>query len=273
MVRSLHTDPDGMPILTAGTSLSTHASPLEERWGGWYVTGTHGQRRHLGNVTAKQRDDAGALDIEAGANVTSLTDRIDTSAYLGSGHSDIVALMVLEHQAQAHNLFTQLNFQAQWALRDSRAINAALNKPAGDELTDSARRRITSAGEKLVKYLLYCDEELLTERIAGTSTFAADFAARGPRDRRGRSLREFDLRTRMFRYPLSYLIYSESFEQLPAPAKEYVYRRLWEVLSGADRSPEFKHLATDERQAILEILRDTKTGLPAFFSVTSSSPQ
>lgn len=267
MVRSLHADPDGMPVLTAGTSLVTQATPLEERWGGWYVTGRHGERRHMGNVTAKHRDDDGPLDIEAGANVTSLADHFDTTPYLAGGQSDIVALMVLEHQAEAHNLITRLNYQTRWAVRDSKAINEALGKDAAGkvELTDSAKRRITSAGERLVRYLLYCDEELLTDRIAGTSTFASDFAARGPRDRQGRSLREFDLRTRMFRYPLSYLIYSPSIDGLPPEAKDFVYRRLHEVLSGQDKSPAFKHLSTAERQAILEILRDTKPDLPDYF--------
>ena len=266
MVRSLHTDPTGMPVLTAGTSLVTQATPLEERWGGWYVTGTHGDRRHMGNVTAQHRDDDGPLDVEAGANVTSLSDRFDARSYLAGGNSDIVALMVLEHQAEAHNLITRLNYQTKWAIRDSRAINEALGKDAGGavELTDSARRRISGAGEKLVRYLLFCDEELLTTRIEGTSSFVTDFPTRGPRDRQGRSLRDFDLRTRIFRYPLSYLIYSPSIDALPTEAKDYVYRRLGEVLSGRDTSAAFKHLSTSERHAILEILRDTKPDLARY---------
>jgi hypothetical protein len=270
MIRSVHPDPYGMPVLTAGTSLTTQNSPLEDRWGGWYVTGTHGERRHKGNVTAKHRDDAGPLDVEAGANLLSLTDRFDTTPYPGGGHSDIVALMVLEHQAEAHNLITRLNYQARWAMRDSEAINGALGGTSGADapLTDSARRRISSAGEKLVRYLLYCDEELLGDRIAGTSTFAADFASRGPRDRQGRSLRDFDLRKRIFRHPLSYLIYSPSFDHLPAPAKDYVYRRLWEILSGEDTGRPFKHLSTLDRRAVVEILRDTKPDLPAYFGGT-----
>jgi hypothetical protein len=176
--------------------------------------------------------------------------------------------MVLEHQTEAHNLFTKLNYQTRWAVRDSHAINEALGKTGQevDTLSDSARRRISSAGEKLVQYLLFCDEDLITDRIEGTSTFTSDFAQRGPRDRQGRSLREFDLRRRMFRYPLSYLIYSESFDALPTPAKDYVYRRLWEVLSGKDTSQTFRQISTEQRHAIVEILRDTKPGLPAYFT-------
>jgi hypothetical protein len=253
-----------MPVLTAGTSLTSQATPIEDRWGGWYVTGTHGELRHQGNITAKDRDDDSPMNTESGANVTSLADRFDTTPYL-TPHSDLVALMVLTHQAEAHNLFTQLNYQTRWAVRDSKAINEALGNGRSTELSDSARRRVSSAGEKLLRCLLFCDEELLTEHLRGTSTYTTDFSAMGPRDRKGRSLRDFDLRKRVFKYPMSYLIYTPSFDELPAEAKDYMYRRLWEVLSGKDTTGDFKQISTDERRAILEILRDTKPGLPAYF--------
>ena len=268
LVRSVHTDPTGLPVLTAGTALTTQASPLEERWGGWYVTGTHGDRRHKGNVLTKHRDDDGPLDLEAGANLTDLAGRFDPAAYLAGGHSDLVAHLLLAHQAEAHNLITKANFQTRLAVRDSRAINDALGTPpTTPELTESARRRIHNAGERLLKYLLFCDEELLADRMTGTSTFAADFAARGPRDSKGRSLRDLDLRKRMFRYPLSYLIYSPAIDALPGPVKDHFYRRLFEVLSGQDKAAEFRHLSTADRKAILEILGETKPGLPAYFKV------
>jgi hypothetical protein len=115
----------------------------------------------------------------------------------------------------------------------------------------------------LVRYLLFTNEALLEEPVAGTSGFAEDFAARGPRDERGRSLRDFDLRRRIFKYPCSYLIYSEAFDAIPQPAKDYVYRRLFEVLSGREQGPEFASLSPEDRRAILEILVATKPGLPA----------
>jgi hypothetical protein len=260
----VHTDPAGQPILTAGTALTTQDSPMEQRWGGWYVTGTHGKLRHKGNLTAKHRDDDGPLDTEAGANLTDLSGKFDASPYLGGGHSDLVALMVLEHQAEAHNLITKANYQTRWAIRDSRALNEALSEPTG-ELSASAQRRIKNAGDRLLKYMLFCDEELLTDRLSGTTSFASDFAARGPRDIKGRSLRDLDLRKRVFRYPLSYLVYSRAFDNLPDPVKSHVYRRLFEVLSGQDRGSDFRHLSTDDRQAILEILRETKPNLPEYF--------
>ena len=84
----------------------------------------------------------------------------------------------------------------------------------------------------------------LTAPVAGTSNFAAEFMSRGPRDSKGRSLRELDLKTRLMRYPMSYLIYTEFFNELEPPIKEYLYRRIKEVLTGEDKTDAFKHLPT-----------------------------
>jgi hypothetical protein len=140
----------------------------------------------------------------------------------------------------------------------------ALGRSA-DERLDSTTSRIKSACEPLVAYLLFADEAPLSARIEGTSTFAAEFAARGPRDLRGRSLREFDLEHRLFRYPLSYLVYSEAFCSLPGAARDYVYRRLWQMLSGEDTTAKFAHLTEPVRQAIIEILRDTASYLSDYW--------
>jgi hypothetical protein len=105
----------------------------------------------------------------------------------------------------------------------------------------------------------------LSDPIKGTSGFTEEFAKRGPRDGKGRSLRDFDLKRRLFAYPCSYVIYSEAFDALPAPVKDYVMQRLWEVLSGKDVSKEFAHLSAADRQAILEILRETKPNLPGYW--------
>ena len=123
--------------------------------------------------------------------------------------------------------------------------------------------RLRSAGEPLVKYLLFSGEAVLTDRIQGTSGFAQEFAQRGPRDDKKRSLRDFDLRRRLFAYPCSYLIYSAEFDALPELMKEYVYRRMHEMLTGRDASEDFAHLTDADRTAILEILAATKPNLPA----------
>jgi hypothetical protein len=119
--------------------------------------------------------------------------------------------------------------------------------------------------ESLVTYMLFADEATLHGPVEGVSTFTKTFPERGPRDRQGRSLRDFDLQKRLFRYPLSYMIYSETFDAMPQQARERVYRRLYDVLTGRDQSEKFKRLSAGDRQAVLEILRETKPGLPGYF--------
>jgi hypothetical protein len=102
------------------------------------------------------------------------------------------------------------------------------------------------------------------------SSFTITFPQRGPRDRQGRSLRDFDLQRRLFRYPLSYMIYSEIFDAMPAAAKHRIYQKLFDVLSGTDRNPKFAHLSDADRRAILEIVRDTKPAASGFWSSSNS---
>jgi hypothetical protein len=247
IVRSMFTDKYGYGLAAIGTSVTTDQTPVEERWGGWYVTGTHGPLRHVGNVMAPAvAHEIGAVkpylarfDLYTGGNVTDLSSRFDTDPYLHE-HSDLVALMVLTHQAAAHNLMTVAGYAARAGKADMK-----------------------SAAERLVRALLFVKEARLGAPLKGTSTFAEDFVKAGPRDSKGRTLREFDLEKRLFRYPLSYLIYSDSFNALPDSVKEHVYRRIYEVLSGADTSADYAHLAAGDRQAILEILAETKPDVAA----------
>lgn len=264
LVRSVYTGPDGQPAYNAGTFVTDHTSPLSERWGGWYVTGTHGDQQHMGNVFVRDRRNPERLDTAAGANVTDLSGRFDSSAYL-TGHSDIVALMVLEHQTQMHNRITAAGFQARLAMHYEAGINEALGRPEGS-MSDTTRRRIEGPAEELLRYMLFVDEAGLSSPVAGTSGFAEHFSSLGRRDGQGRSLRDFDLETRLFRYPCSYLIDSEAFRALPPQVREYVDRRLLEVLSGEDQDPAFDHLGPEDRRAILEILFDTRADLPRAWS-------
>jgi hypothetical protein len=268
VVRSVFTDAGGLPVLSAGTYRIDHTSPLEQRWGGWYVTGTHGDQKHLGNLIVRGRTVPDEIDNSAGLNQTCLDSRFDTSGYL-AGHSDLVALLVLEHQADAHNYITRANFLTRQAVHYQQALNRELGEPA-DHVWDSTKSRIKNAGEPLVEYLLFSGEAPLTGKVQGTSPFAAEFASRGPRDARGRSLRDFDLERRIFKYPCSYLIYSPGFAALPAAARDYVLRRMWEVLSGQDASEKFAHLSAADRKAVLEILRDTLPDLPDYWKASRS---
>ncbi len=256
LLRSIYPDADGQPILSAGTFRTNPTSPLKERWGGWYVTGISGPQAHMGNVVSADKDDPEKTDFTAGSNLKDLAEKIDTSPYL-SPHSDIVALMTLEHQAYVHNLITRANFLTRLALHDAAELNKALGRPK-DFRSDSTISRINNAVEPLLKGMLFSEETKLTAEITGTSGFAKDFTARGPRDPAGRSLRDLDLKTRMFKYPCSYLIYSESFDALPKEARDRFFARLHEVLSGKDQSKDFEHLTPADRKAIAEILAATK---------------
>jgi hypothetical protein len=262
VMRSVYARPDGQPEFRAGTYLTTDASPMRERWGGWYVTGKHGTMRHMGNALARDNGDEVTLDMEKYANVTDLKRFLDTTPYL-SKHSDIVALMVIEHQTRIQNLITKANYHTRMGLHYDAMLNRELNRPA-DYRSDSTKSRIQSVCEPLVQAMLFVEEAPLTDAIAGTSGFSAQFALQGPKDKQGRSLRQLDLKRRLMRYPCSYLIYSPEFDALPEIAKDYLYRRLHEILTGKDQSKTFAPLSETDRQAILEILRDTKPDFAAW---------
>jgi len=264
LFRSLYVDKHGHPLLASGSFRVDHTSPIAQRWGGWYVTGTHGDQKHLGNQIFSGRDAAEAGIDPTGLNVTDLSQRFDSSAYL-SDDSDLVALMVLGHQAAGHNVLTKALFSTKTALYREAALNRELGEPA-DHRWDSTNTVLNSSAEALLKYFLFSGEAALQAPMEGTTAFAREFTAQGPRDRHGRSLREFDLTTRLFRYPCSYLVYSESFDRLPAELRERFWTRMNAVLSGADTSPDFAHLTATDRAALREILCDTKPEAAAFLS-------
>jgi len=162
------------------------------------------------------------------------------------------------------NLMTRVGFEARIALHDNAAINSALQRPVG-EISESTTRRINSAVEELVEYLLFTEEAPLTEPVKGISGFTELFNRDAPRDSQGRSLRDLDLHSRLLRYPCSYLIYSEEFEEMPSVVRDRVYKRLWEILSGETANSKFVNLSSTDRKAILEILLATKKGLPEYW--------
>ena len=226
-----------------------HRSPFELRWGGWFVTGTHQAMRHMGNAVATDPSDLGAMITPETVHVTNLSGRFDMTGYV-SPYSDIVALLVLEHQAQMLNLITRVGWEAR----------------VGGEV---AHRPFASAVEELVDYLLFVDESPLPGPISGPTPFAKRFSDNAPRDTRGRSLRDLDLTRRLLKYPCSYLIYSEAFDALPADAKDAVYQRMWQVLNGYATDARYSALSADDRTAIIEVLRDTKKDLPSYWLVGS----
>jgi hypothetical protein len=278
MLRSVYPTPAGGLAPRTPSFVTDQKSPWKDRWGGWYVTGGLA-KTSLANATVVSAS-APVGEVHAAAappQLSPIAQPFDPSAYL-TPTSDQVSLLVLAHQTQMHNLITLTNYQTRLALYDLAQKTAAQNAGAGqgaageaapalDTLPEATRHQIETPAEQLVHYLLFANETPLggldAQQVIGSSAFAREFAARGVRDSKKRSLRDFDLHDRIFRYPCSYMIYSSAFDALPEPAKGYVYHRLLEVLSGQDRSPDFSGLSAPDRQAILAILLETKPGLPA----------
>ena len=274
IVRSVYPSASGLPYFSEGSFLTTPRSPLEERWGGWYVTGRHAGQRHMGNAIAESGDDGVTLDVESGANLTSLEGRFPLSPYLETT-SDIVALMVLEHQVAVHNALTRANFKSRQMAHYQRELAKSLGEPSSDEPTGVRRRVIDREVENVVRELLFSGAIRLRGGLEGSAEFQRAFRRGRRADRRGRSLRDFHLESRVFRYRLSFLIYSASFDALPDEIRTRVFARLHSILRGEDRSEAFEHLTPNERRSILEILLDTKENLPASWrqDSTPAAPQ
>ena len=248
MTTSMYPLPDDPNAYANGFS-TVQGSPLEQRWGGWWVTGDTGGAQHLGNIPVMPAEKSFGRPRNPKAPLPTVEGFFDLKGY-PAATSDVVALLVLAHETTITNLIARLGWEARVAEAAPSADATARVKDAAGELADS---------------LLMLDEAPLTGPVRGSSGFAEWFAAQGPRDTRGRSLRDLDLRSRLFRYPCSFLIYGAAFDGLPAAARQAVYGRVWEVLSGHDTRKITQQLSPADRQAILQILRDTKPDLPEIF--------
>ena len=257
MVRSVFPDLNGHPMLAAGTYLTTHGSSLKERWGGWYVTGSHGNFRHMGNTIAKRRDDGSAdFDFEAGANWESLEGKIDVSKYLRPT-SDIVSLMVLEHQCKTQNILTKAAMEYRRLVYLQKAIDPDVDVTKPDGM---AARSAKDSAREIVKAFLFCDEFPLGDGVEGDPAFVDAFENCGVHDEEGKSLRQLRLYERMFKNRCSYLIYSTAFDALPSVVRTRALEKLWSALTGRDE--EFAHLGDGEKVRIVSIVRATVKGLP-----------
>jgi hypothetical protein len=242
---------------------TTDSTPMKDRWGGWYVTGHDGNQPHLGNIVIRSPDDLDHLDKLRKPDIDTLQGLFDTTPYL-TDKSDVVALVILAHQVTIHNLITRANYKSRRLVGHEMDLNQNPN-PTWNDFSPRVQKGMKSIVEPLVRALLHADAAPFAGPMKSTSGYDAWFQKQGPKDPKGRSLRDLDLKTRVFRYPLSYLIYSDGFEGLPDYVKQYVYTRINEVLRGQDQSPAFARLSADDRKAILEILSATK---PAFVKAT-----
>jgi len=247
LVRSEAARADGLTMRRLGNEVVDHRVPLSKRWGGWYVTGHDVTAASRGNLMLRDETDEGLLTTPRAIAAETLHGKFDLAGYL-SPYSDIVALMVFDHQLHMMNLFARMSWEAR----------AAAGKSDAAALVDGVAREV-------VDYMLFVDEASLPTRVEGSSGFAERFSARGPKDSRDRSLYQLDLTNRLLRHPCSYMIYSDAFDGLPAAARDAIYRRMYAVLSGAEQTLRYSQLSPSDRRAIIDILRETKRDLPAYF--------
>ncbi len=258
LVRSVLPSADGHPITSQGTRVVDTTTPFELRWGGWYVTGKHGAMRHMGNVTAQEQGEVVKLDLQRGQNVTDLSKFFDHGPY-GRTSSDIVALMVLEHQTSTQNVLTKANQAALRAMYMQQSLQRELHETVEAQPVGSARRIIDHVAEDVLDALLFKDEAVLPDGgIEGGAEFPEAFCASAPHTAEGRSLKDLQLLTRLFKYRCSYMVYSLTFKSLSPPLKETVLARLAAVLRGHDpQQARYEYLGKSEREHIATILSET----------------
>jgi hypothetical protein len=262
-VGSVIPNPLGAP-LREGAIITDDRTEFKDRWGGWYVNAISGEPTDRANAVASNPADPDSLDTEGKQNRPALFNLFNPKGY-PANVSDIVALMTFEHQTQMINYMTRVGWEARILDYDAEHGKTGL---------DFQRAQMNSDIDAMTEYMLFDDAKPLRDPIQGVSNFTKTFPRRGPRDSHGRSLRDFDLTTRLFRYPVSYMIYSKEFDALPDFVRERVYRRLFDVLT-SDPKKDDQHdkvfPRTADRHATLEILFETKPGLPAYWRKAGNS--
>ena len=246
-------------------------TPIAERWGGWYVSGWYQSGRgsppvtHFGNLPLRTENPGNRSDrlrelIPGRDNLGSVSAYFDTDQYL-TDKSDVVALLVSEHQTFVQNLITRVLYKVSTIMSQGGTASAGPAPRSWSDLEPRRQAALKQVSEPLVRALFFADAVPLTGQVITSSGFTERFAQRGPRDAEGRSLRDLKLEKRLFRYPLSYMVYTESFNALPPFVREYIDARIVEVLQGRDASGISAKLSPEERTAISEILGAT---LPRF---------
>jgi hypothetical protein len=266
--RSVFPDAEGEPLFRQGTQVVDYRTAFEERWGGWYVTGRHGQALHRGNICASEKNGALVVDPGHGANITNLGSFFRNEKYL-TNSSDIVALLVFEHQLAAHNALTRAAFNCRRMIDYQKSLQEAFKEPVSAEPAyDSVKSVFDGATREVVNVLLFKDEAPLPAGIEGSRDFVKAFEGSGLRGPEGHSLKDLLMKGHLFKHRCSYLIYSESFLNLPQTLKQRVYERLTAALQPTQPNPEYAYLGPDERTRIMDILRHTHAELREFWQRT-----
>ena len=236
VLRSLNTQPSGEIDSSSETEKMSHCTPISQRWGGWYVTNAPADWVHRGNSPGKPTKDAGALK--------GLLNRVTASTNYPATGSSALPLLVHDHQTHMHNYITRLHMEGLQRIADYGQVKYLDNQIRA-----------------FLRYLLFTEEARLPSPVEASQDFILDFQKNAKRDSKGRSLKDMDLQTRLFRYPCSFLIDSDAFRKLPDPLRRLIMERLHMVLTGADTHLDFAAIPSKDRQAVLEILRETAPDL------------
>lgn len=259
--RSVFPDATGEPLFRHGTTVVDYRTPFEERWGGWYVTGRHDGAPHRGNRLAREEHDALVFPLANVTPVTDLSPYFDVTRYLAPT-SDLIALLVFEHQTAVQNALTHAAFDARRMLHYQAGLERAFGDRASPEPAyDSVKSVFASATRSVVDALLLKDEAPLPAGLAGAPEFVRAFEAAGPRTRDGRSLRDLSLDGHLLRHRCSPLIYSEMFLGLSPPLKRQICAALAHALDPVSPDSRYAYLTAAERAALRAILRETHPDL------------
>jgi hypothetical protein len=259
--RSVYPDENGEPLLRQGTQIVDFRTPFEERWGGWYVTGTHGKALHRGNAFASEKGDQLVFNPASGANRTNLASFFDGKEYLSAG-SDIVSLMVFEYQTAAQDALTRAGLACRRMLDYQERLEHDLREPVNAEPHyDSVKSVFESSARDVVDALLFKDEAAIPEGVKGSAAFQRVFAANAPRASDGSSLKELLIAEHLFKNRCGYLIYSDLFLALPRQLKQRIYAKLALALRADNPDPRYGYIGAEERGRIVRVLRQTHPDL------------
>ncbi len=263
MVRSVYPTATGLPLFEAGTFHTRHSSPIEERWGGWYVTGSVEERDHLGNALAQAAPGGPGVELQhlAEGNLLKLDELFGSEPYLNGGQSDVVSLMTLEHQVGVHNVLVEANLATQATLHRHAEMQKAFGEPIDAPLSETNERILQRLATKVLKEMLYVEEVALPGGVEGVGLFQTAFEKERKGNSEGRSLRDFRLYERLMKYRCSHLIYSEAFTNLPDAIHTRILEQLHGILTKPADWPEFAHLGDAERGHILAIVKETVPNL------------
>ena len=259
LVRSVYPGSDGLPLFQAGTYYTTPDSPIQERWGGWYVTGNTGEQSHLGNAIAHEVSDSEVTLEKIGPEpISDLSDFINCEPYPFGGSSDVVALMILEHQIAVHNAFGHGGMSTRQTLHRHREIREAFGESPGLPLSETNQGILVNQAKKIAAVLLFADEFVMTDGgVEGSIEFQHAFQANAAKSDEFRSLKDLRLCERLFKYRCSYMVYSDAFHDLPEVLKRLVIDEINRALATGAGHGDYPHLSSGERRHIAQILSET----------------